>query len=61
MEPQGLFQLQIGTLWEDYIYDSTHKSQALATYVHRIGFYKNLYHQSNHTSAHHDGIILFQL
>ena len=25
MEPQGLFQLQIGTLREDHIYDPSHK------------------------------------
>jgi len=30
MEPQGLFQLQTGTLWEDHIYDPRHKSQALS-------------------------------
>jgi hypothetical protein len=38
MEPQGLFQLQTGTLWEDHIYDPSHKSQALATYVLCIGY-----------------------
>jgi hypothetical protein len=38
MEPQGLFQLQTGTLREDNIYGVIHKSQVLVTYVHCIGY-----------------------
>jgi hypothetical protein len=38
MEPQGLFQLQTGTPWKDNIYDLSHKSQALVTYVHCVGY-----------------------